>query len=526
MREKNFRYNISKNDDNVFPNEINGVIHKEKRDGRMKDLLFEKIISIEEVSNTTNYAYDLTVENTRNFDTYNGINLDDTFHFSGISSKSNVTRGVPRIEEILRLTKNPKNPSLTVFMKPAEEQSKEKSIQYTHMLEHTKIVDLVKSVQICFDPNDRDSIIKEDKIWLQQFYAFEDAVNDCAGRDIAPDAAQQKSKWVVRLELDAETMLDKNITMDDIHYALTNYSNDVECAFTDYNEDNLIFRIRLNTSAASKNKKKNSAYTLDQTDELYMLNAFQDNILNNVVLRGIPGITKVMPRKLQGYTVYEDGKYVVKDKWVLDTTGTNLMQVLSLDYIDVSRTYSNDIKEVQHVLGIEATRQMIYNELLEVIEFSGAYVNSHHLQLLADRMTSTKNLVPVFRSGILNDDVGPIAKATFEVHTEEFLSAARHGLLDHMRGISANVMTGQSGYYGTNAFQLVLDIKEIQQNMKPIAATSTSDGNIESLLRDFNRTEVDGCASERIKISNNIQHIKRVETGGKECISDNDFVGF
>ena len=34
----------------------------------------------------------------------------NTFHLAGVASKSNVTRGVPRIEEILRLTKNPKNP--------------------------------------------------------------------------------------------------------------------------------------------------------------------------------------------------------------------------------------------------------------------------------------------------------------------------------------------------------------------------------------------------------------------------------
>lgn len=528
LRVKKFRYNISKHDDKIFPNEINGIINYEERKGKMEDLLFEKIVKIEEVNNTTNYAYDLTVENTRNFDTYTGINLDDTFHFSGISSKSNVTRGVPRIEEILRLTKNPKNPSLTVFMKPTEEQSKEKSIHYTHMLEHTKIADLVKTVQICFDPNPRTTIIKDDKIWLEQFYAFEEVIKDCEGRNSEENT--KSSKWIIRLELDPETMLDKNITMDDIHYALTNYSNDIECAFTDYNADNLVFRIRLNNNLITKNKKKASTFTLDQTDELYLLNAFQDDLLNKIVLRGIPGITKVMPRKLQGYTVYEDGKYVVKDKWVLDTTGSNLMHVLSLDYIDVSRTYSNDIREIQNVLGIEATRQMIYNELLEVIEFSGAYVNSHHLHLLADRMTITKNLVPVFRSGILNDDVGPIAKATFEVHTEEFLSAARHGVFDHMRGISANVMTGQNGYYGTSAFQLVLDMKEIQQNVKPPVInkkdTTDQDISLDGLIRDFNKIEIDKCSTEQIRITNNIQHIKQIDLGDIECSNNDEFIGF
>ena len=33
----------------------------------------------------------------------------NTFHFAGVASKSNVTRGVPRIEEILSLSENPKN---------------------------------------------------------------------------------------------------------------------------------------------------------------------------------------------------------------------------------------------------------------------------------------------------------------------------------------------------------------------------------------------------------------------------------
>jgi intein/homing endonuclease len=45
----------------------------EQRNERMKDLEFDEIVSIEEVQNPTNYAYDLTVEDTRNFDLYNSI---------------------------------------------------------------------------------------------------------------------------------------------------------------------------------------------------------------------------------------------------------------------------------------------------------------------------------------------------------------------------------------------------------------------------------------------------------------------
>ena len=54
-----------------------------------------------------------------------------------------------------------------------------------------------------------------------------------------------------------------------------------------------------------------------------------------------------------------------------------------------------------------------------------------------------------FRSGLLNDDIGPIAKATFEVHTEVLLTASRHAQFDHMRGVSSSVLCGQYGNYGT-----------------------------------------------------------------------------
>ena len=41
-------------------------------------------------------------------------------------------------------------------------------------------------------------------------------------------------------------MFDKNITMDDINYAIKNSYDEVSCIYSDYNSDNLIFRIRLN----------------------------------------------------------------------------------------------------------------------------------------------------------------------------------------------------------------------------------------------------------------------------------------
>jgi len=491
----------------TLPNKINGEIVMQDRNNTMQDLLFDPIVSIEEVPNTTPYAYDLTVASTRNFDCYNGACLVDTFHMAGVAAKSNVTRGVPRIEEILRLTNNPKNPSLTIHLKPIDELEKDRATVYANMLEHTRLVDVVKSVQICFDPLDKSSFITEDAALIDQFYEFEDMVTECMEDTSNP---LQKSKWIIRMELDAETLLDKNITMDDIHFAIKHVNPNIHCIYSDYNDSNLVFRIRMNSDAMKK--KKGAVQSLDQSDEIYLLKNFQDSLLNNIVLRGIHGIDNVLPRKVQNMVVKEEGKYVRKDIWLLDTTGTNLLEVLGTEFIDASRTYGNDIQEIFNILGIEAARQIIYNEFVEVMEFSDVYINYHHLSLLCDRMTATQNMVAIFRSGLHNDNIGPIAKATFEVHTEILLNAARHADFDEMRGVSANVMCGQQGFYGTGAFNVILDMKEI-------AKLSDYDVSIKDDNRDIERMfgkmdiSTDTCSTSSIAIRNNISAISQENEG-------------
>ena len=62
----------------------------------------------------------------------------NTFHFAGVASKSNVTRGVPRIEEILSLSENPKNPSCTIYFKKNDKYDQNKARNYINNLEYTK----------------------------------------------------------------------------------------------------------------------------------------------------------------------------------------------------------------------------------------------------------------------------------------------------------------------------------------------------------------------------------------------------
>lgn len=378
----------------------------------------------------------------------------NTFHFAGVASKSNVTRGVPRIEEILSLSENTKNPSITVRLKEFDETIKERAQFFMTALEHTKIADVVTKADIHFE-----KIVEEqDRSFVRTFQEFNELLSECT--ELVQETTT--SPWVIRLELNAEEMLNRNITMDDINFTIKQSTEfkSTSCIYSDYNADKLVFRIYPSEHKKKKNARDSDGQMFD-VDYVYTLKDIRAKLLN-LVLRGVKNIRKVNIRTVKNNVKKINGNYETQEVWVLDTVGTNLLDVLGLDFIDSTRTISNDIRETNNVLGIEAARESIYTELTEVIEFDGAYINDHHKSLLCDRMTSVHPMMSVCRHGVNKDNIGPIAKASFEETPEMFFRAAIHGELDNMRGVSANVMTGQEGYYGTASFGLLLDLNKLQ----------------------------------------------------------------
>ena len=229
--------------------------------------------------------------------------------------------------------------------------------------------------------------------------------------------------------------------------------------------------------------------------------------MNNIILRGIKKIPKVLLRKSVNQLKFVDGNYEKEDTWVLDTVGSNLPDILTLQDVNVNKASSNDIQEVYRTLGIEAARACILKEVHEA--FDESYINYHHISLLCDRMTATKKMVSVFRHGINNDDIGPIAKASFEETPEMFLRAARHAELDIMTGISANVMCGQEGYFGTGFFQVMLDINELGKLAGSKELETEKD--IDDMLAVEDTTGP--CSTQNIAISNNTDLIHATDMG-------------
>jgi len=440
----------------------------------------------------------------------------NTFHFAGVGSKSNVTRGVPRIEEILSLSDNPKSLCCSIYLNKPDSYDQNKVKEFISKIENTKLRSLVESIEICFDPDDLTTLIAEDVDMMNEYNEFEKLLDDC---NTSYDDSKDKSKWIIRMSMNKTEMVDKNISMDDIHFGLMNSYNNLTCMYTDYNSDKLIFRIRINRNLQllKKRKNKNILESLDQSDEIYLLRNLQDELLDNLILRGIKNIAKVSLRKISDNFEEIDTKYIKKDLWVLDTVGSNLLEILSLDFVDKSRTTSNHIIEIYNVLGIEAARQSIFDEFSEVIEFDSTYINYHHLTMLADRMTCNDKMVSIFRHGINNDDIGAIAKASFEETPEMFLKAAKHGELDNMKGVSANVMCGQEGYYGTSCFKVLID-NEFIMTIKPNKEAVQTDEKYDekALLSQLDNNSNNECSTNNLVIESTVNSIKNINMGVSE----------
>ena len=437
----------------------------------------------------------------------------NTFHLAGVASKSNVTRGVPRVEEILSLSDNPKNPSMTVFLSAEDNKSREKSQHVMNMIEETKLRSVVKRLQICFEPNPYDTNIEDDREFIDEFNQFENMLDEF--NEEKQDVGE-KSKWIIRLDLNDEILLAKNITMDDIDFCLkTMYNDDISNVYSDYNSEKLIFRISIKRIKNTKIVPQ----TLDQSDEICYVKSFADQMLDNVLLRGVKGISKVLMRKDPSCMEYRDGKYENSQKWVLDTVGSNLLSLLALDFIDARQCYTNKITEMYKILGIEAARQSIYNEFTEITTKEGTYINTHHLGLLADRMTYSYKMISIFRHGLNNDDIGPVAKVTFEETPEMFLKAAKFAELDDMKGVSANVMCGQLGHFGTNCFQVLVDHTQYSLENMDI---ETSNDDMMEMLDSLTQIETNEyCSNNNMNLEQHASQIKPVNINRK--MIDDDF---
>jgi DNA-directed RNA polymerase subunit A" len=168
--------------------------------------------------------------------------------------------------------------------------------------------------------------------------------------------------------------------------------------------------------------------------------------LGSLKIKGTKGIKQVLPIK-------RDEEYVIL------TSGTNLKDVLAMEEVDTQRTICNDIYEIYEVLGIEAARQAIINEVYKVVESQGLNINIRHVMLVSDIMCASGEVKGVTRYGVVSEKASVLARASFETPIKHLINAALEGEVDYLTSVVENVMINQPVPIGTGLPSLITKMK-------------------------------------------------------------------
>jgi len=181
-------------------------------------------------------------------------------------------------------------------------------------------------------------------------------------------------------------------------------------------------------------------------EDLQSLQKLREKILKKVV-KGIRGVKRGLLTPAEG-----------NKEWVIKTEGTNMQGVVQIEGVDVTRTVSNHIHEIEKLYGIEAARTMIIVEAQKVLEQQGLDVDLRHLLILSDLMCYSGSIQSIGRHGISGSKSSVFARAAFEVTVNQLLDAGLYGEEERLLGIPENVIVGQISPIGTGRVSVMFDL--------------------------------------------------------------------
>lgn len=238
---------------------------------------------------------------------------------------------------------------------------------------------------------------------------------------VASNVSIDLLRQAIDIRFDPELMEDKDLTVEAIAEAIQEKikgKGEVEPG------ENMIFVYPANESLAELQKLSEK--------------------IREVRVKGISDVTHVVIRK-------------ESDGYVLYTEGSNLQDALEVEGVNPHRIYTNNLREIFQVLGIEATRNAIIQEAMNVLNEQGMDVDVRHIILVADMMTADGTIRQIGRHGISGSKNSALARAAFEVTIKHLLGAGIAGTRDPLRGITENVILGQLIPLGTGAIDLLMN---------------------------------------------------------------------
>ncbi|KAI5184396.1 DNA-directed RNA polymerase II subunit RPB1 [Nematocida homosporus] len=346
----------------------------------------------------------------------------NTFHLAGVAST--VTRGVPRLKEIINVAKTIKTPSLILYLRDDLRYTPEGAKKAQQEIERCYVRDVLACSEVVYDP--LLTAIKADADFIEAY-----AILD-------PSVYTPSSPWVLRLTLNRRALVDRGLSIEVVAQVIE-VSTGYKCMHSDENAATQIIRCALP----------------DTEERLRKIEA----TVAAIMLKGLSGIKRAFIN--ESPVSGGDGRV----EYVLHTEGAGLAEVLTHPMVDPHRSTSNDPLEVLRVLGIEAARAAVLREIRAVIESDGSYVNFRHLSILADIMTQRGTLSGITRHGTNRGEAGALMRCSFEETVEILLDAAASAETDRCRGVVESVMLGRVAAIGTGTTEVIIDKDALEQGV-------------------------------------------------------------
>ncbi|HIG98196.1 TPA: DNA-directed RNA polymerase subunit A'' [Candidatus Woesearchaeota archaeon] len=245
------------------------------------------------------------------------------------------------------------------------------------------------------------------------------AIRETKLKDIASQFSINVAESKVEAKLDVDKMRELGITDAVLEKALKVAAKGL---IVDIKGEELVLRLK------SKDSGVSDVFKLKER-------------LKEAFVKGVKGVSQIL-------VVKKNNEYVVL------TFGSNLKKVFQFQFVDETRTTTNDIFEVEDVLGIEAARQVVIDEVYKVIETQGLNVDIRHLMLVADVMCADGKVKGITRYGVVRDKASILARASFETPIKHIINASLYGEADNLTSVVENVMLNQPVPVGTGITKL------------------------------------------------------------------------
>ena len=213
-----------------------------------------------------------------------------------------------------------------------------------------------------------------------------------------------------------------------------------------FNAKDVAEAIKKQVKSISARVLKNSIIISMKDDDIKKAYRIKDK-LKSIYISGIKGITNVLPALKQG-------------EYQILTFGSNLKKVMAIPEVDETRTVTNNIYEINDVLGIEATREAIVREIVRVFQDEGMPVDTRHIMLIADLMCRTGEIKGITRHGITREKKSVLARASFEIPLKHLIDASVIGEEDKLTSVVENILINQPIPVGTGLPELVVQMKK------------------------------------------------------------------